>query len=70
MSPLSKVFELNRKGLSVSAVLIVMVVLGVPLVAMEALGWSVYWVTLAMAGLFVGLSDRVASLAIARYGWV
>jgi hypothetical protein len=57
MSSLSKVFELNPKGLNVKAALVILVVLGVPLIVMEAVGWSVYWVNLAIAGLFVGLSD-------------
>ncbi len=57
MSPLSKVFELNHKGLNVPRALIILGVLGVPLIVMEAVGWSVYWVSLAMAALFVGLSD-------------
>jgi hypothetical protein len=57
MSPLSKVFELDPKGLNVKAALVILVLLGLPLIVMEALGWSVYWVNLALAGLFVGLSD-------------
>jgi hypothetical protein len=57
VSWLSKVFEINPKGLNVKAALVILVVLGLPLIVMEALGWSVYWVNLAIAGLFVGLSD-------------
>ncbi len=57
MSPLSKVFEINPKGLNVKAAVIILVILGVPLIVMEALGWSVYWVNLALAALFVGMSD-------------
>ncbi|HTP21033.1 MAG TPA: FUSC family protein [Solirubrobacteraceae bacterium] len=57
MSPLSKVFELNWKGLNVPRALIILGILGGSLIVMEAAGWSVYWVTLAMAALFAGVSD-------------
>jgi len=57
MSPLSKVFELNPKGLNVPRALIILAVMGGSLIVMEAAGWSVYWVTLALAALFAGASD-------------
>jgi hypothetical protein len=57
VSPLSKVFELNWKGLNVPRALVILAVLGGSLIVMEAAGWSVYWVTLAMAALFAGVSD-------------
>jgi hypothetical protein len=57
MSPLSKVFELNWKGLNVPRALVILAVLGGSLIVMKAAGWSVYWVTLALAALFAGVSD-------------
>src|SRR6201993_57560 len=57
MRPLSKVFELNWKGLNVPRALVILAVLGGSLIVMEAAGWSVYWVTLALAALFAGVSD-------------
>ena len=62
MSPLSKVFEINPKGLNVKAALVILLVLGVPLIVMEAVGWSVYWVNLALAALFVGIAVIVMLL--------
>jgi hypothetical protein len=58
MSPLSKVFELEPKGLNMPRALITLAVMDGSLIVMEAAGWSVYWVTLALAALFAGASDR------------
>jgi hypothetical protein len=57
VSPLSKVFELNRKGLNVPRGLAVLGVLAVPLIVLEVAGKEQYWLSAAFGALFVGLSD-------------
>jgi Fusaric acid resistance protein-like len=65
MSRVAKVFELNWKGLNVPRALVVLGVLGVPLIVLELIGESQYWVSLALGALFVGLSDPGGQF---RYG--
>lgn len=57
MSPMAKVFELNRKGLNVSRGLAVLAGLAIPLIVLGVAGKEQYWLSAAFGGLFVGLSD-------------
>ena len=57
MSPIAKVFKLNRKGLNVSRGLIVLGVMLVPIIVLDVIGKEQYWVSVAFGALFVGLSD-------------
>ena len=58
MNRLAKVFELNPKGLNIPRGLTVAaVVMVVPLVVLGLLDLEKYWISLAFAALFVGLSD-------------
>src|SRR5450755_4091046 len=57
MSPIAKVFELNRKGLNVPRGLVVLVVMAVPIIVLSVIGKEQYWVSASFGALFVGLSD-------------
>ena len=57
MSPLAKVFELNRKGLNVRRALAVVGALLVPAIVLVALDQQQYLLSAVFGMLFVGLSD-------------
>jgi hypothetical protein len=57
VSRFSKVFELNRKGLNVPRGLVIVGVMVVPLIVLGVIGKEQYWVSVALAALFVGLTD-------------
>jgi hypothetical protein len=57
MSRLSKVFELNRKGLNVPRALEVLGILLVPVIVLEVIGQQKYLLSVVFAVMFVGLSD-------------
>jgi len=57
MNRLAKLFGLNKKGLNIPRGLGVAVVMVAPLVVLGLLDLEKYWISLAFAALFVGLSD-------------
>lgn len=57
MSPLAKVFALDRKALNVPRAVELVGILLVPVIVLEVIGQQQYLVTVVFAVLFVGLSD-------------
>ena len=72
MSSMTAVFALNKKGFNLPRALEVVVVLLVPLAVLGVLDKEKYWLSVAFAILFVGLSDPGGSYAVRvrEMGWV